>query len=208
MKRSSDVAAHGRRRYAFRPRWLVLLVLLVTTAVVLSLTLGGSSAQRSGENAAAAEAKAEGADADFAKNITSTAGQAFSGQITDTSCGSSDFTADPSSTINVTVTAEVPTNDIAVNLVHGGQVVHNEDTGVGQETFVYSVFATTGGAYTVQVCKSPNPLTPFEPAGGPYPYDGVFTDVDVATPGSTIPPPGSISNPITVTPTPRYRAWN
>jgi hypothetical protein len=209
MKRSSDVEDQRARGYAFRPRRLVLLLLLlVTTAVVLLATLGGSSAQRSGESAAAAQAKAEGVDADFGKNITSSAGQAFSGQVTDTSCGSSDFTADPSSTINVTATAEVPTNDIAVNLVHAGQIVHSEDTGVGQETFVYDVSATAGGTYTVQVCKSPNPATPFEPAGGPYPYDGVFTDVDVATPSTPIPPPGSITNPVTMSPVASYAAWN
>src|SRR5690242_17609747 len=141
MNRSADVEDQARRTRALPPRWLVVLLLLVTTAVVLPVTLGGSSARRSGENAAAAGAEAEGVDADFGKNVTSSAGQAFNGQISDTSCGSSDFTADPSSTINVTVTAEVPTNDVAVNLFYGSKVVHNEDTGAGQETFVYNVSA-------------------------------------------------------------------
>jgi hypothetical protein len=213
MRRSSDTEGHGSdqdaRGYAFRRRHLVVLLLvLVAGAVVTTVALGGFSGRHSAESAAAREADAEGQNADFGKNITSTAGTPFSGQLTDTSCGSSDFTADANSTINVTATAEVPTNDIMINLVHNGQVVHNEDTGVGQETFVYNVSAAAGGTYTVQVCKSNNPATPFEPAGGPYPYDGVFTDVDVAAPGTTIPPPGSITNPVTVTPVASYAAWN
>src|SRR6516225_8760807 len=60
--------------------------------------------------------------------ITASSTQPFSGQITDNACGSTTFTADASSTINVTVTAQVATNDIAVNLVYGGTVVHSEDT--------------------------------------------------------------------------------
>ncbi len=93
-----------------------------------------------------------------------------------------------------------------VNLIHGGQVVHNEDTGVGQETFVYSVSALAGGTYTIQVCKSTAPATPFLPAGGPYPYDGLYTDVDVEAP--SVAPPGSITNPITMTPVASYGNWN
>lgn len=71
----------------------------------------------------------------------------------------------------------MPTNDIQVSLVHAGTVLHTEDTGVGQET------------------------------GGPYPYTGAFTDVDVTTPPLPITPPGSIAYPITVTPKASYSAW-
>ena len=56
------------------------------------------------------------------------------------------FAADPASTINVTVSADVPSNDIQVNLVFQGQTLHSEDTGVGQETFVYPVGATAGNS--------------------------------------------------------------
>lgn len=140
--------------------------------------------------------------------LTATNAQPFSGQATDTSCGSTDVTADPSSTINVVVTAQVPTNDIMVNLVYGGTVVHNEDTAVGQETFVYSVGANSGGTYTIQVCKSSNPSTPFLPPGGPYPYTGTYTNIDVATPTAPIPPPGSTTNPVTLTPVASYASWN
>src|SRR4051812_7099481 len=63
----------------------------------------------------------------------------FTGQFTDKGCGSSTFDVDPSSTINVTVTANILTNDLKVDLVYGSKVVHDEDTGVGQESIVYQV---------------------------------------------------------------------
>jgi len=113
-------------------------------------------------------------------SLTDPSSQEFSGEVTDAACGTTDFTVHPASTVNVTVTAATPTNDLMVDLWYGGQIVHNEDTGVGQETFTYSVDDTAGGTYTVEVCKSGNPATPFMPAGGPYPYDGIFTDVDIA----------------------------
>ena len=81
-----------------------------------------------------------------------------------------------------------------VNLWYGGQIVHNEDTGVGQETFTYSVDDTAGRHVHRQVCKSGNPATPFMPAGGPYPYDGIFTDVDAST-ENPYAPPGSDDEP-------------
>jgi hypothetical protein len=145
---------------------------------------------------------------DLITAATDSAVTPFSGQLTDKGCGSNSFQADASSTINVTVTAQIPTNDIMVNLVYNGSVVHSEDTGVGQETFVYSVGASSGGTYTVQVCKSSNPATPFLPVGGPYPYTGVWSDVDVAAPPLPIPPLPSITNPLTITPKPSYGTWN
>ena len=140
-------------------------------------------------------------------SLTDSSAQQFSGAVTETACGTTDFTVAPASTINVTMTAETPTNDLMVSLVYNGVVVHNEDTGVGQETFVYSVNDTSGGTYTVKVCKSGAPATPFLPAGGPYPYDGVFTDVE-ATAQNPFAPPGSTTNPVTVTPTATYGTWN
>ena len=50
-------------------------------------------------------------------------------------------------------------------------------------------------------------VTPCLPTGGPYPYTGTFNEVDaVVTPPTT--PPGSITNPTTVTPAPTYTNWN
>ena len=46
------------------------------------------------------------------------------------------------------------------------------------------------------------------PSGGPYTYTGVYSDIDVATPTAPYPPPGSTTNPVTVTPTPKYGNWN
>ena len=95
-----------------------------------------------------------------------------------------------------------------VNLVYGGQIVHNEDTGVGQETFiVYRLGDTAGGTYTVEVCKSGNPATPFMPAGGPYPYNGVFTDVDAST-RESLRAAGLDDEPGDGHPTPSYGTWN
>ncbi|MFL6033589.1 MAG: hypothetical protein ACJ74I_00790 [Gaiellaceae bacterium] len=140
-------------------------------------------------------------------SLTDPSSQQFAGEVTDAGCGTTDFAVHPASTVNVTVTAATPTNDLMVNLWYGGQIVHNEDTGVGQETFTYSVDDASGGTYTVEVCKSGNPATPFMPAGGPYPYDGVFTDVDAST-ENPYAPPGSTTNPVTVIPTPSYGTWN
>ena len=89
----------------------------------------------------------------------------FTGAVTETGCGTSNFADVPdNATIEVTVTADIPSNDIAVDLISGGNVLHHEDTGVGQETF--AVPAVPAGTYTVRVCKSDGTVvTPYEPAG-------------------------------------------
>jgi hypothetical protein len=145
-------------------------------------------------------------DPDFI-TAASSGSEPFSGQLTDKACGQNVFTADASSTINVSVSAQIPTNDIQVNLLFGSKVLHSEDTGVGQETFVYSVDEGQGGKYTVQVCKSGAPATPFLPAGGPYPYNGVWSDVPVATPPTPATPPPTTKLPTTVKPLPTYATW-
>src|SRR5262249_30048755 len=140
------------------PRWVVVSLVLAGCALALGVamaTTGGKSA------AAKLNAPAALADPALATVTSDNLGQQFTGAFTDLGCGSTDVIADPASTINVTVSADTPTNDLMVNLVHLGTVVHNEDTGVGQETFVYSVGALAGGPYTIQVCKSGNPSTPF-----------------------------------------------
>jgi hypothetical protein len=130
----------------------------------------------------------------------------FTGAVTETGCGSSNFADVPdNATIDVTVTADIPTNDIAVDLISGGNVLHHEDTGVGQETF--AVTAAPAGTYTVRVCKSDGTVvTPYEPAGGPYTYTGAFTISPVAAPA--VGAPGSTTNPTTVNPKPSYSTWN
>ena len=80
-----------------------------------------------------------------------TAPQSFTGSFTATACGTAnDFSvAGANETISVTVDATVPSNDIAVNLLHAGGVVANTDTGVGQEELTYKT--AEGGTYSVQV---------------------------------------------------------
>ena len=194
-----------------RARWRIFGLLAVAALIAASATiaLSGGSARHESVRAATPEEieEAEQQEADL-KTAQASSSNQLSGSVTDTGCGSSDISVDPASTINITVSSEVPSNDIAVNLVLNGQTLHNEDTGVGQETFVYPVGATGGGTYQIKVCKSPNPAAPFQPAGGPYPYDGVYTDVDVATPGTPIPAPGSTTNPTTVTPVASYGKWD
>ncbi len=183
----------------------MVLALGFLAALALSIVLAAAASRPeadrpSGEEAEAAEAQLADLTSASADNS-----QQFSNSFTDTGCGSNSFSADPASTINVTVSSDVASNDIVVNLVFKGQTVHSEDTGVGQETFVYPVAAGAGGSYTVSVCKSPNAATPFT---APYSYTGVFTDVDVTTPSVPIPAPGSTTNPVTVTPVASYGKWN
>ena len=184
-------------------RWVVLILVLAASAIAL-----GASVAATGGKSAAAKLHAPPpawADPDLATVTSDNFGQQFTGAFTDLGCGSTDVIADPASTINVTVSADTPTNDLMVNLVYLGNVVKNEDTGVGQETFVYSVSALAGGVYSIQVCESGNPATPLVQ---PYTYTGVYSDIDVATPTAPYPPPGSTTNPVTVTPTPKYGNWN
>jgi hypothetical protein len=75
--------------------------------------------------------------------------------------------------IIVNVNATVPTNDLAVTLVGpDGIPVHTEDNGVGNEAFDIEGSPVPAGAYTVYVCKSTNPLAPFQQ---PFSYTGTFT---------------------------------
>jgi hypothetical protein len=181
----------------------VVVLLAVAAAALTAAALLGST--HSSTATRATHTPATTAASALATVTSDNLGQQFTGAFTDTGCGSTDVVADPASTINVTVTADTPSNDLMVNLVYNGTVVHNEDTGVGQETFVYSVSALAGGTYSIQVCESGNPATPLVE---PYSYTGVYSNVDVATPALPYPPPGSTTNPITVTPTAKYGNWN
>ena len=134
--------------------------------------------------------------------LSDTTTQPFTGQVTDTSCGTNDFAVPSNVTIDVTVTADVVTNDIEVSLVHNGAVVASTDAGVGQENIAYQPIEP--GTYTVQVCKSSAPLGPFLPPGGPYTYTGTFTTTDLPVPVV----PGSSQGTNGVHPIPAYSSWN
>jgi hypothetical protein len=131
-----------------------------------------------------------------------TAPQSFSGSYSATACGTPNDFAVPGAneTISVTVTADEPSDDIAVNLLHGGAVVANTDSGVGQEELFYKT--SEGGTYSVQICPSPAPAGPFV---APFTYTGVFsstTEVPVPI------PPGSLGGSNGITPVPAYASWN
>lgn len=83
------------RRFGSRRALLVAVLVLVAVAAV-------AAAIHAGRGHTAPPASAQAA---FANLTSSSAAQQFSGQVTDAGCGSTNFTADPSSTINVTVTA-------------------------------------------------------------------------------------------------------
>jgi len=131
-----------------------------------------------------------------------TAPQHFSGSFSPTACGAAtDFNVSGAGeTIIVTVSADVPANDIAVNLLHGGGVVANTDTGVGQEVLLYKT--GEGGVYSVQVCPSGAPAGPFT---APYTYDGLFSSSSEAP----VPiPPGSLGGSNGIKPVASHSSWN
>lgn len=130
-----------------------------------------------------------------------TAPQSFTGSFTATACGTpSDFSVTGANeTISVTVDATLPSNDLMVNLLHGGGVVASTDTGVGQEELTYKT--AEGGIYSVQVCPSSAPAGPFT---DPLSYSGVFSSTSAPAPV----PPGSIPGSNGITPTPVYSRWN
>src|SRR5438132_2393611 len=130
-----------------------------------------------------------------------TAPTPFSGSFSAAACGTaSDFTvAGANETISVTVDATVPSNDLAVNLLHGGAVVANTDAGVGQEELTYKT--AEGGVYSVQVCPSSAPAGPLV---DPLTYTGVFSSTSQSTPL----PPGSIPGSNGITPIPTYTRWS
>jgi hypothetical protein len=130
-----------------------------------------------------------------------TAPTSFTGSFSATACGTpNDFSvAGANETISVTVDATVPSNDIAVNLLHGGSVVANTDAGVAQEELTYKT--AEGGVYSVQVCPSSAPIGPFV---DPLTYGGVFASTSAPAPV----PPGSIPGSNGITPTPVYGRWS
>jgi hypothetical protein len=93
------------------------------------------------------------------------------------------FTVPPGQArIVVNVNATLPSNDITFTLLYGtsasAQLIHTEDTGVGNEVFAYQPGGgVPTGTYEVQVCYSPNPAAP---PTSPFDYTGDFTYDDTA----------------------------
>src|SRR5712691_6094278 len=112
----------------------------------------------------------------------------FTGTYTSTMCGVNGPFATPTptppstsiKTIDVAVTADIPTNDILINLRFGsttGTVVGSSDVATSPEFIHYEpTGGVPAGSYFVETCLSPSPLGP----QGPFPvaYSGgiIFND--------------------------------
>jgi hypothetical protein len=129
----------------------------------------------------------------------------FSGQYTAPACGTPfDFTVDSATkSIDVVASTAVVANDIVLKLAYAGGVVAQSDTLTSPEAIHYANgdAGVAAGTYSAIVC-------PFNgvAAVSPSDYTGSVTISELPLPGVT--PPGSTTNPITVTPTPSYSAWD
>lgn len=107
-------------------------------------------------------------------------------------------------TIDVTVTATLPTNDIAISLVDpSGATVGTSDTATSPEAIHYSSASIVAGTWTVKVCESPNPAVPSLP---PTTYTGAYATTSAPLPGLPGLPTGGVTSPSAGTPTATYVA--
>jgi hypothetical protein len=129
----------------------------------------------------------------------------FNGQYTAPNCGPPfSFTVDAATkSIDVVATTAVPANDIVLKLAYNGQVIAQSDTLTSPEAVHYANgdAGIPAGTYSAIVC-------PFngQAAVSPSDYAGTVTITELPLPGVT--PPGSTTNPPTVTPIPSYSAWD
>jgi hypothetical protein len=98
----------------------------------------------------------------------------FSGSFTATTCGPLHAiqVATGETTIDVVATADVPSNDIVLNLHHpAGTVIASADSGTSPEEINYSRSDLAPGTYYAQVCPFLTPIIPFV---APMSYTGTF----------------------------------
>jgi hypothetical protein len=98
----------------------------------------------------------------------------FSGSFTATTCGPLHAiqVATGETTIDVVATADLPSNDIVLNLQHpAGTVIATADSGTSPEEINYSRADLAPGTYYTQVCPF---LTPIVPIVDPTSYTGTF----------------------------------
>ena len=92
-------------------------------------------------------------------------------------------------TIDVTVTADVVSNDIAINLYNtstcAGAAVGNSDVATSPEAIHYARPLTDPTTYSVNVFPSPTPATPDT---APYSYTGAFLSTSVSSQLIPFPP--------------------
>jgi hypothetical protein len=129
----------------------------------------------------------------------------FQGQYTAPNCGAPfEFTIGPGTKTIDIVAGTIPANDVVLKLYHNGILLIQQDTGTSPEPIHYALPAGADldpGAYSTVVC-------PFngEAAISPADYAGLVTVSELPLP--PIAPPGSITNPVTVVPIPKFEPWS
>ena len=87
--------------------------------------------------------------------------------------------------IDVAASANVPANDIVVNLVHNGEVVATFDSLYSPEAVHYAPSVMDPGTYAAQVCS-------FDASTDPFDYTGTYTVSPVGASGVAYPPMWSV----------------
>ncbi|HET7567917.1 MAG TPA: hypothetical protein VFJ91_07995 [Gaiellaceae bacterium] len=167
----------------------ILFTAVVVTAVVLATAL--ASGRSSGEPAAVRDADAaalyaaEGSqEADAVEGEDAVTPGTFAGSFDPAGpCGENTFSVpDGTVTVDVAVTATLPTNDISLALIDpNGTQVGSSDQGTSPEAVHYASDSLVSGTYTARVCPSPNPAGPFL---SPYTYTGAYTLTDAPVPST------------------------
>ena len=200
-RKGRGVAPSRSTRRSIHWRLSFAVAAFVLIALTFTLTAGNSKPHKTAAFTLAAEPEST------LTAITDTSQQQFSNQLTDLSCGENDFTADPASTINVTVTADngderrdgqprVPGNDRAER----GQRCRPGDLRLLR-------FGYRGRHVHRAGLQVRQPGDALHAGGRAYPYTGIYSDVD-ASAQNPFAPPGSTTNPVTVTPVASYGNWN
>jgi hypothetical protein len=158
----------------------VLVVAMAAAALIEGIELGRSAHQTRptgvGLDAAVAADNAEGAD-----QVTP---GTFTGAFDPNGiCGVNTFQVGAgTATIDVAVTATLPTNDIALTLLDpGGNPVGSSDVATSPEAVHYAASPVAAGTWTAKVCPSANPAGPFLE---PYTYVGTFVTTDLPVPAA------------------------
>jgi len=178
-------------------RWLALSVVLGLTGLAVL-----SGTEFFGEHGIAYEPAglyaAQGdPDAQQFADLTPTT---FSGSFGATTCDSQSLPVPAGTqTIDVVVTAVLPSNDIVISLIDpSGKQVATQDTGTSPEAIHYAASTIPAGQWTVKTCPTGSTNVP------PYNYTGVFTTSDLPLPAGL--PTAGPTAPSAGTPTATYVA--
>jgi hypothetical protein len=188
-------------------RWLGLMGVAVAVAALAASAQWGSS----GTSASAHEAGSASVGESEAANATEASLEAqdtvspgaFAGSFAPPStCDVKTFLVGAGTkTIDVAVSATLPTNDVTLALLDpAGTQVEYSDTLTSPEAVHHASSSIPPGTWTVKVCPFANPTVPYI---APYDYNGVFTTTTVPVPsvpglpggGPTSPPAGDAGTP-------------